>query len=226
MAAREPQQQRGHARRQAVLDGAARVFERVGFAQASLADIARESGATTGSVYFYFPSKEDMALAIIEEQNARTLAAVAPGEGRVLEQLVGASKDVADQILTDPLVRAGLRLSLEQGVLSAPTAQFYISWMDAVAQALGAAAADGELTGGIPVPELARTLITYFTGVQLVSNVLDDRQSLYSSLAVMWKVVLPAIATEECRPRLLGLAEGLFSSPQPADGFAPAAVSK
>jgi AcrR family transcriptional regulator len=209
-----------------VLEGAARVFERVGFAQASLADIARESGATTGSVYFYFPSKEDMALAIIGEQNDRTLKAVAPGEGSVLEQLVRASKDVADQILTDPLVRAGMRLSLEQGILSAPTAQFYTTWMDAVSQALGAAAQDGEITDAIPLAELGRTLITYFTGVQLVSNVLDDRKSLYSSLAVMWKIILPAIAAEEFRPRMVSLAEGLFSGPQPADGSALPAASK
>ena len=150
MNGREPQQQRGHDRRDAVLEGAARVFDEVGFGESTLKQITIASGATIGSVYFYFPAKEDMALAIIAEQNRRTfeaMAAVGAGHGG-METLIRASHAVADQLLTDPIVRAGIRLSLEQGTLSAPTGQFYREWIDSVTALVRQAGDAGELRPG------------------------------------------------------------------------------
>ncbi|GAB0118786.1 TetR/AcrR family transcriptional regulator C-terminal domain-containing protein [Acidisoma sp. 7E03] len=44
-------------RRQAILDGAGRVFARDGYEGASMARIAREVGVSKGTLYNYFPSK-------------------------------------------------------------------------------------------------------------------------------------------------------------------------
>src|SRR2546428_11815610 len=53
-----------------VLEAAARVFARRGFHGASVQDIAREAGATTGAIYSNFAGKEDLYLAAFEEHVA------------------------------------------------------------------------------------------------------------------------------------------------------------
>ncbi|TDC75860.1 TetR/AcrR family transcriptional regulator [Streptomyces hainanensis] len=52
------------ARRQQILEGAARVFAREGFHRASMQDVLRETGLSAGAVYRYFPSKDAMILAL------------------------------------------------------------------------------------------------------------------------------------------------------------------
>lgn len=48
------------ARRQELLEAAARVFVTKGYAAATVNDIAAEAGVATGSIYRYFPSKADL----------------------------------------------------------------------------------------------------------------------------------------------------------------------
>lgn len=50
----------------AVCDGALTVFGRVGFARAQMADIAREAGVSTGTLYNYVDSKEALLLHALE----------------------------------------------------------------------------------------------------------------------------------------------------------------
>jgi AcrR family transcriptional regulator len=56
--------------RRRLLDGAEAVFARGGFHGASVEEIAREAGATTGALYSNFASKEDLFLALFEERIA------------------------------------------------------------------------------------------------------------------------------------------------------------
>src|SRR4051794_11895849 len=61
------------ARREQILAAAKRCFLRSGFHETSMQDLFAESGLSSGAVYRYFPSKEDMILAIAEE-NLRDMA--------------------------------------------------------------------------------------------------------------------------------------------------------
>src|SRR5258707_12013354 len=56
--------------RRRLLDGAEGVFARGGFHGASVEEIAREAGATTGALYSNFASKEDLFLTLFEERIA------------------------------------------------------------------------------------------------------------------------------------------------------------
>ena len=47
-------------KRQQILDGAQRVFLRMGFDAASMNDITREAGVSKGTIYVYFNNKEDL----------------------------------------------------------------------------------------------------------------------------------------------------------------------
>ncbi len=56
--------------RRRLLDSAEAVFARRGFHGASVEEIAREAGATTGALYSNFAGKEDLFLALFEERIA------------------------------------------------------------------------------------------------------------------------------------------------------------
>jgi AcrR family transcriptional regulator len=54
-------------RRQAILDAALACFSEVGYEQTTLADIRHRAGASTGSIYHHFGSKEQIAAALYLE---------------------------------------------------------------------------------------------------------------------------------------------------------------
>jgi AcrR family transcriptional regulator len=63
-------------------DIAAELFARNGFRETTMRDIARRAAMLPGSIYYHFPSKEDLLIAVYEEGVTRLLAridAVDPG---------------------------------------------------------------------------------------------------------------------------------------------------
>jgi AcrR family transcriptional regulator len=56
-------------RREKIVDAAVLVFGEKGFAGASVADIAKAAGIAKGTVYLYFPSKEEIFTAILVERS-------------------------------------------------------------------------------------------------------------------------------------------------------------
>jgi AcrR family transcriptional regulator len=71
-----------------LLDSAEVVFARNGFHGASVEEIAREAGATSGALYSNFASKEDLFLALFEERIATDVGDYSQivAEGATLEQ--------------------------------------------------------------------------------------------------------------------------------------------
>jgi TetR/AcrR family fatty acid metabolism transcriptional regulator len=55
-------------KRRQILDAAVKVFARNGFYNSKVLDIAKEAGVANGTVYLYFPSKDDILISIFEEQ--------------------------------------------------------------------------------------------------------------------------------------------------------------
>lgn len=74
--ARAPSARHKDNRRQALLDAAARHFSTHGFAGTSIRDIAADVGMLPGSIYYHFPSKEALALAVHAEGVAHIKGAV------------------------------------------------------------------------------------------------------------------------------------------------------
>jgi AcrR family transcriptional regulator len=60
-----------------LLDAAAVVFARRGFAAATLDEVAEEAGLTKGAVYSNFESKDDLIVALLDERLDRQLMGVA-----------------------------------------------------------------------------------------------------------------------------------------------------
>lgn len=75
-----PVTRRGVKTRAALVTAARTVFERDGYLDTRLADIAREAGCATGSFYTYFASKEEVFAAVLAEAQEDMMH---PGMGRV-----------------------------------------------------------------------------------------------------------------------------------------------
>lgn len=71
-----------------ILEAAMKVFSRSGFQQASVDDIVEESGLSKGALYWYFKSKDDIIVGILDHLFAGELSAV-----RELAQAEGSAED-------------------------------------------------------------------------------------------------------------------------------------
>ncbi len=64
------------AKRKQILDGARRVFMKLGFDAASMNDVTREAGVSKGTLYVYFANKEELFTAMMEDERAAFVASV------------------------------------------------------------------------------------------------------------------------------------------------------
>jgi AcrR family transcriptional regulator len=79
--------------RKRLIDAAESVFARSGYHGASVGEIAREAGATTGALYANFAGKEDLFLALFEERIAADVgdySEIVAGGATLEEQARGA----------------------------------------------------------------------------------------------------------------------------------------
>ncbi|MGF7122756.1 ScbR family autoregulator-binding transcription factor [Rhodococcus sp. AG1013] len=197
-------QERAVITRKQIIQGAAEMFDRVGYERASLAEIVALSGITKGALYFHFRSKDDLAGVVIEEQHAISMnAVVAIGRtgAPALEQLVMLCYEMGRSIVEDPVVRAGIRLTLEMSAVGGPQRP-YLDWIDSCERLARDAVAQGDVVDTVVPAQLGRFIVSAFTGVQIVSNVLTARTDLYDCIDQMLTLLLPGIVPPDRRSEI------------------------
>lgn len=91
-------------KRAAILAAARRSFQRRGFHQTGVAEVCSEAGMSPGGLYRYFPSKDAIIVALIEEEQADVSAqitAVCEGADDVLGALLTLSRAAFEASLAD-----------------------------------------------------------------------------------------------------------------------------
>lgn len=63
---RVPQQKRSIEKKERIIEAASRIFMEIGYLNTNTADIAKEAGISTGSVYSYFQDKKDILLECLD----------------------------------------------------------------------------------------------------------------------------------------------------------------
>jgi AcrR family transcriptional regulator len=183
----------------AIIRGAAEAFDRLGYGATSLTDVIKLAGVTKGALYFHFSSKQDVARAVIECQHARSIGPArerAEAAVPALEAVVELSFGLATQLVDDPIVRAGIRLTLETGTFDAGAATPYRDWIDAIETLLHRAVETGDVRTSVRPESVARFVVGAFTGVHLVSQVLTGRQDVHERVREMWELLLPSLVPE------------------------------
>ncbi len=176
--------------RQTILTAAAKVFEERGYQAATISEILLTAGVTKGALYFHFPSKEDLAEGVIHEQDHDLPI---PLRACKIQQLVDTVVLHAYRLRTDPLVRAGVRLALDQQAQGLDRSGPFLRWSDVGIALLQQAQAQGELMPHIVPAETADVLVGAFAGVQAMSQAMSNYQDLPHRVTALLRHVLPSI---------------------------------
>lgn len=105
-------------RRAQILAAAMACFARSGYRATSMEDIVRESGLSVGAIYSYFPSKEEIFLALADQRTEQTLGAlraIFDEPGPMEDHMRRAVDFLFDQMADDliPYARVSLEFSTE-----------------------------------------------------------------------------------------------------------------
>lgn len=172
MSAAEPLTAKGAATRARLLEVAAALFAEKGYSATSFAELINASGLTKGAFYFYFKSKADLALAVIDDQQERWVSYV---QDRVTAhptpatQLADVLPAVLDLLAREPAAWSMIRLARELGgdpTLGRDVVKPVASWIELLAGIIRAGQEAGELRPDLEPDEVAVVLVGAFDGIK------------------------------------------------------------
>lgn len=177
--------------RQSIIAAAAKVFEERGFQAATIAEILKTAGVTKGALYFHFESKEQLAQGVLSEQDQKF----------VIPERACKLQEIADMVLlhtyrlqTDPMVRAGVRLTMDQRAEGLDRSGPFLRWSELVQQQLEKGQAQGELLPHVVPTVTADIVVSTFAGVQSMSQAVSDYQDLGGRASALLHHLFPSVA--------------------------------
>ncbi|KZE42102.1 TetR/AcrR family transcriptional regulator [Microbacterium sp. T32] len=184
----------GAASRESIIDAAAKVFARLGYDRARMADIVDASGLSKGSVYFHFDSKEALAVAVLSARHdrwitdvRRTLDEIESGEAR-LRAILPAVLALHDGD-PDAWVISRLTWALaDQPETRDVAASLTRRWIDVVAEIVRDAAREKGIN--IDASAVATVVVGGFDGLKTTAAVLhsDDPDAAHEALVSAGRV--------------------------------------
>lgn len=171
-------------RREQILDAAAEVFAARGIHQSRVDDIATASGVSKGTIYWYFPSKDEIVVALVDAFYAQAhsgLVALHDQPGTVAERLRQYLSSYAQLIVEHqhlaPLATEFYALAPRQHRIRDFLERYYERWTEAAVTLLE----QGNRSGELQVPDTwsaARTFVELFDGAFLVWTLTSDALDL------------------------------------------------
>ncbi|MFF4044694.1 MULTISPECIES: ScbR family autoregulator-binding transcription factor [unclassified Streptomyces] len=175
--------------RRAILTAAAKVFEDRGYQAATIAEILATAGVTKGALYFHFQSKDDLAQVLLAEQDHRL--GVPPRQSKV-QEMVDVVMLHAYRLQTEPLVRAAVRLSMDQQPGLDRSGPF-MRWGEVGVALFTQAQARGELLPHVVPAETSDVIVGAFAGIQSMSQAVSDYQDLTRRVSALLRHTLPSV---------------------------------
>ncbi|MER8069345.1 ScbR family autoregulator-binding transcription factor [Streptomyces sp. NPDC094034] len=182
-----------------ILTAAAKVFEARGYQAATISEILTEAGVTKGALYFHFPSKEHLAQGVLGEQDQWLPV---PDRSCTIQQFVDTVLLHAYRLQTDPMVRAGVRLSLDQQAHGVDRSGPFLRWGGIIGELLEKAQARGELLPHVRTAESAEVAVGAFAGVQAMSQAVCEYQDLLARTSVLLRHLLPSLTPSSVLDRV------------------------
>jgi AcrR family transcriptional regulator len=170
---------KGAATRAFLLQVAAEVFARRGYAETTVAELITRSGLTKGAFYFHFSSKEQLALAVIEEKQHRwvdSVQAAISAQPRAIDQLRVVALALVRVHRDDPSAFSVSRLTRDLSRIPHVTdlvRNHMRAWVGMLAAIITQAQADGDLPGTIEANDLAALLVAATDGLKDLGSLID-----------------------------------------------------
>ncbi|MFD8953357.1 ScbR family autoregulator-binding transcription factor [Streptomyces xanthophaeus] len=176
--------------RRTILSAAAKTFEEHGYQAATISQILKEAGVTKGALYFHFQSKEDLAQGVLAEQDQRLLV---PPRASKVQEVVDVVMLHAHRLQTDPMVRAGVRLSMDQLAQGLDRSGPFLRWSEVGTELFRTAQSQGELLPHVVPAETADVLVGAFAGIQSMSQAICDYGDLVTRVSALMRHLLPSV---------------------------------
>jgi AcrR family transcriptional regulator len=193
---------RGEHSRRAILDAALPVFRAHGYAAASLNQIIEASGLTKGGFYFHFPSKQALALAVLEDHQRRALEEV--------RRDIGTHERAVDRLFATPRVIArhteagggpAAMRKLTEELARDPDLRDEVCgsiriWIEHAAEQFRAAQAEGSVRDDLDAATFAEVAVGASVGVQELSEQLGDGrlvERMESLVAMIQQAIAPPV---------------------------------
>lgn len=200
----DPRQERAVRTRAEVLRCAAKLFAEHGYQQTGIKDVAEEVGMTKGAVYFHFPNKQSLAVAVVEALYSNwplTLEAVKAKGLSPLDTVIEMFNEAAAAFLNDPIMQAGTRLQNERDVIDVELPLPYVDWTRLISKLLHEAREQGQLADHVDPDVAANVAVAAFFGAQHISNNLYARADFADRWREVRDLLFPAL---RARPRVRG----------------------
>jgi AcrR family transcriptional regulator len=173
-------------RRRQILRSARNEFVRKGYQDARVEDVAREASLSKGAVYFYFPSKRDLFMALVLEEHEATYALLEDAEtddSPALVRLLNLGWRYIDHFAeADAPPRVNLmmcELGMRDDDIREEVQAIHHRFVDALARIVAQGISEGSFHAADPlaIAEMLKAMIDGFAG-QAAIGVHPDRQRL------------------------------------------------
>lgn len=185
--------------RQRLIAAASHQFAHRPYSMVSLDDILAEAELTKGAMYFHFPSKQALALAIIDDLTEMSNATVTELLARKmsgLETLIDLVYQLFVQDTQEEVARAGVRL-LE--TLDSPTdipSATWQPWIEFVTSLIEKAVTEDDVTDRYTAEEIAKVLVAMWVGIRRISDP-DQPEQRLDNLQKAWTLALPSFTNSD-----------------------------
>lgn len=164
--------------RDKLIDSARQLFWEQGYTATGVAQILKESGVNSGSLYHYFPTKEDLLLAVLDWYRNNLLTMVIdPVRSRVsdpIEQVFGVLDGYRIQLVATEFTRGcpvgnlALELATTHPIPRDLIRENFEGWQAAIQEMLGRAS--GRFPEGTDTAELSIFVLTTMEGAVMLAR--------------------------------------------------------
>jgi len=162
----------GEQTRRRILEATVRCVGTVGYARATIREIAREAGMTSGPLYHYFPNKSELVKAAAEavtQMAAQRFVEATHRPGTIVDRLVALLEESDQMIREYPHVAAfdyAIRLESPRWLnLQDATATVYRTVLDLIIEIVTDAKKDGTLDSQIDTDGASRAIFALIRGL-------------------------------------------------------------
>jgi AcrR family transcriptional regulator len=195
----EASERRADTTRHRLVVAASRQFAQRAYSMVSLDDILVEAELTKGAMYFHFPSKQALALAIIDdfaEMSRATVAELLAHKMSGLETLIDLVYRLAVQDTQHEVARAGVRLLDTLDNTTAQPPALWQSWIEFVTTLTQKAVTEGDVVDDHDPEDIAKMLVALWVGMRRISD-LDQPELYLDNLQKAWVLALPSFANPD-----------------------------
>ncbi len=189
-------------RRNQILDTAAAIFARYGFHQARMDDIVQASGLSKGAIYWYFKSKDEIIIALLQRFFGQELAgaqALLDDPNPVGERLLQISRQIiADTLHVTtigliPLFYEFYAMAQREGQVREFIRTYFFAYRDLLSTLIRQGIARGEFRP-IDAEQAATTLCALYEGTLLIWGVVPEGIDLEQQVLAAVRLLIAGIS--------------------------------